>query len=312
MKNHLTSSFDYSLLDVETSDFLYEKENILIGIQSRYSREVGKVFFEAQQKLSNKGNGTFEKWYSSIGFKKQNVNNYINIYKNVQSLDEPSAEIFDSLPKSLQNEMSKPSSNQELNQKVFDGDITTHKQYKELEKQLKAKDEQIVMQAKMIDDLSEQEPEIIEKEVIVEKIPDDYSFFKGNYEVTKSNYEFYKSQNEDLRNEIKNLEERIKQESSSEQETKLLQEKITALESTRFEMHEKEKSYKRVTNLSLEIENILDNHACLKYSKDFKNLSLDRQAFLELEDSIERLEQWISEIKSELPNKNIIEGELLK
>lgn len=191
-------------------------------------------------------------------------------------------------------------------------DEMTVRELQELKKQLKAKDEQIAMQAKMIDDLSEQEPEIIEKEVVVEKIPDDYSFFKGNYEVTKSNYEFYKSQNEDLRNEIKNLEERIKQESSSEQETKLLQEKITALESTRFEMHEKEKSYKRVTNLSLEIENILDNHACLKYSKDFKNLSLDRQAFLELEDSIERLEQWISEIKSELPNKNIIEGELLK
>lgn len=180
MKNHLTSSFDYSLLDVETSDFLYEKENILIGIQSRYSREVGKVFFEAQQKLSNKGNGTFEKWYSSIGFKKQNVNNYINIYKNVQSLDEPSAEIFDSLPKSLQNEMSKPSSNQELNQKVFDGDITTHKQYKELEKQLKQKDNQIQMQAKMIDDLSEQEPQVIEKEVVVEKIPDDYHDLKSS------------------------------------------------------------------------------------------------------------------------------------
>lgn len=191
-------------------------------------------------------------------------------------------------------------------------DEATTREIEEYKRQLKAKDEQIEMQAKMIDDLSEQEPEIIEKEVVVEKIPDDYSFFKGNYEVTKSNYEFYKSQNEDLRNEIKNLEERIKQESSSEQETKLLQEKITALESTRFEMQEKEKSYKRVTNLSLEIENILDNHACLKYSKDFKNLSLDRQAFLELEDSIERLEQWISEIKSELPNKNIIEGELLK
>lgn len=191
-------------------------------------------------------------------------------------------------------------------------DEATTREIESYKRQLKAKDEQIAMQAKMIDDLSEQEPEIIEKEVVVEKIPDDYSFFKGNYEVTKSNYEFYKSQNEDLRNEIKNLEERIKQESSSEQETKLLQEKITALESTRFEIHEKEKSYKRVTNLSLEIENILDNHACLKYSKDFKNLSLDRQAFLELEDSIERLEQWISEIKSELPNKNIIEGELLK
>ncbi|MBK4790843.1 hypothetical protein CU019_1953 [Enterococcus faecium] len=264
-------------------------------------------------KENDLAHGEFSKWVSEIGIQEREAQRFMKIANELPNATTWSAlgtralYLIATLP---EEERTKEHVTEKGETKT--PDEMTVRELQELKKQLKAKDEQIAMQAKMIDDLSEQEPEIIEKEVVVEKIPDDYSFFKGNYEVTKSNYEFYKSQNEDLRNEIKNLEERIKQESSSEQETKLLQEKITALESTRFEMHEKEKSYKRVTNLSLEIENILDNHACLKYSKDFKNLSLDRQAFLELEDSIERLEQWISEIKSELPNKNIIEGELLK
>src|SRR5699024_12731477 len=36
-----------------------------------------------------------------------------------------------------QIEMSKPSANPEINQKVFDGDIKTHKEYKELKKKLR-------------------------------------------------------------------------------------------------------------------------------------------------------------------------------
>lgn len=292
--------------------------NILTAEINSYKQLAGQSIWEIGRRLNyvkenDLAHGEFMSWYQSIGLDKHFVSKSMTIAKelvNFQTLGNLSNEALYLVATLPEEERTKEHVTSKGETKT--PDEMTVRELQELKKQLKAKDEQIAMQAKMIDDLSEHEPEIIEKEVVVEKIPDDYSFFKGNYEVTKSNYEFYKSQNEDLRNEIKNLEERIKQESSSEQETKLLQEKITALESTRFEMHEKEKSYKRVTNLSLEIENILDNHACLKYSKDFKNLSLDRQAFLELEDSIERLEQWISEIKSELPNKNIIEGELLK
>lgn len=303
MKNHLTSSFDYSLLDVETSDFLYEKENILIGIQSRYSREVGKVFFEAQQKLSNKGNGTFEKWYSSIGFKKQNVNNYINIYKNVQSLDEPSAEIFDSLPKSLQNEMSKPSSNQELNQKVFDGDITTHKQYKELEKQLKAKDKQIDNLSDVINDMSVQQPEVIEKEIVIEKIPDDYNYFKGNYEATKKNYEFFKEQNSQLRDEIKSLEDAIKR-APSHEEVNSLQEQLSAKQ-------ERELSINKIYEFQEAIEKFTHDHSSILYSNDLNRMETDRELLISFEDSINHLIEWAEEVKKELPNKNIIEGDVL-
>ncbi|MBU5366640.1 hypothetical protein KQI33_14760 [Enterococcus devriesei] len=303
MKNHLTSSFDYSLLDVETSDFLYEKENILIGIQSRYSREVGKVFFEAQQKLSNKGNGTFEKWYSSIGFKKQNVNNYINIYKNVQSLDEPSAEIFDSLPKSLQNEMSKPSSNQELNQKVFDGDITTHKQYKELEKQLKAKDKQIDNLSDVINDMSVQQPEVVEKEIVIEKIPDDYNYFKGNYEATKKNYEFFKEQNSQLRDEIKSLEDAIKR-APSHEEVNSLQEQLSAKQ-------ERELSINKIYEFQEAIEQFTHDHSSILYSNDLNRMETDRELLISFEDSINHLIEWAEEVKKELPNKNIIEGDVL-
>lgn len=292
--------------------------NVITAEINSYKQIAGQSIWEIGRRLNyvkenDLAHGEFMSWYQSIGLDKHFVSKSMTIAKqlvNFQTLGNLSNEALYLVATLPEEERTKEHVTSKGETKT--PDEMTVRELQELKKQIKAKDEQIAMQAKMIDDLSEQEPEIIEKEVVVEKIPDDYSFFKGNYEVTKSNYEFYKSQNEDLRNEIKNLEERIKQESSSEQETKILQEKITALESTRFEIHEKEKSYKRVTNLSLEIENILDNHACLKYSKDFKNLSLDRQAFLELEDSIERLEQWISEIKSELPNKNIIEGELLK
>lgn len=292
--------------------------NVITAEINSYKQIAGQSIWEIGRRLNyvkenDLAHGEFGKWLETVNIEHSEANRFMKVAKELpnydtwQNLGNRALYLVATLP---EEERTKEHVTSKGESKT--PDEMTVRELQELKKQLKAKDEQIAMQAKMIDDLSEQEPEIIEKEVVVEKIPDDYSFFKGNYEVTKSNYEFYKSQNEDLRNEIKNLEERIKQESSSEQETKLLQEKITALESTRFEMHEKEKSYKRVTNLSLEIENILDNHACLKYSKDFKNLSLDRQAFLELEDSIERLEQWISEIKSELPNKNIIEGELLK
>ncbi len=96
-----------------------------------------------QQEFSDFNNGgLFEKWYTSIGFKKQNVYNYIQIYNEVQNLHGDQLESFEQLPKSLQIEVSKPSHNSELKEKVLDGDIKTHKEYKELERQLKKRDEE--------------------------------------------------------------------------------------------------------------------------------------------------------------------------
>lgn len=135
--------FQYDSLPQKLSESIIEKENILNGIKHRYAKEVGKVFYEAQQEFSDYNNGgLFKKWYSSLGFKQRNVYNYIQIYNEVQQLHGDQLETFEELPKRLQLEVSKPSHIPELKEKVLDGDIKTHKEYKELERQLKQRDEQ--------------------------------------------------------------------------------------------------------------------------------------------------------------------------
>lgn len=73
---------------------------------------------------------------SGIGvwdFKTTKAYEYINHFKFVSSQNEETKiNFFESLPKTLQAQVSKPSANPEVNQAVFDGDITTHKEYKEI------------------------------------------------------------------------------------------------------------------------------------------------------------------------------------
>lgn len=55
------------------------------------------------------------------------------------------------------------------------------KQLKEKEKQIQKKDEQIDNLADVINDMSVSQPRVVEKEVIVEKVPDDYESLKRSF-----------------------------------------------------------------------------------------------------------------------------------
>lgn len=211
--------FKYNELPKELSDFIIEKENILNGIKHRYAKEVGKVFYEAQQEFSDFNNGgLFEKWYTSIGFKKRNVYNYIQIYNEVQQLHGDQLETFEELPKRLQLEISKPSHIPELKEKVLDGDIKTHKEYKELERKLKQRDEQNaqlqsqVEQAqrseeiakKQLEDAESREPEVIEKYME----PEDYQETKNALAQSRHQQKLIEQRNQKLEKEIKEMEQR--------------------------------------------------------------------------------------------------------
>lgn len=292
--------------------------NILTAEINSYKQIAGQSIWEIGRRLNyvkthDLAHGEFSKWVSEIGIQEREAQRFMKIANELPNATTWSAlgtralYLIATLP---EEERTKEHVTEKGETKT--PDEMTVRELQELKKQLKAKDNQINLQAQMIDDLQEQGPQVVEKEVVVEKVPDDYNFFKGNYEAAKANYEFYKKQNDELREEMKSLEERIKQESTSNQELTSLKNEMLKLKNKQFEINKKEKSYENITNLNNTIESILMNHSSLKYSSDFKNLSLDRQAFSELEDSIERLEQWINEIKQELPNKNIIEGELIK
>lgn len=164
--------FNYDVVSQESSKVLKALSNQLDGVYQNYQVVVGEILYKAQQELSSYGDGLFGKWVESKGISKTNSYNYINSYKFVQNLNEPKKEIFDSAPKSLQFEMSKSSALEEVNQAVFNGDVTTHKEYKELERRLKLKDQALEAVKGELErvKLTKTTEKVIEKEVI----PDDY------------------------------------------------------------------------------------------------------------------------------------------
>ncbi|MDU3138342.1 MAG: hypothetical protein E7B17_03460 [Staphylococcus lugdunensis] len=215
--------FDYSLIDNETTFKLEKFERQLNRIYNSYSVDVGEVLYHARKELSNYGDGTFIKWAESIGFKESSLYNYINAYKFLQKLEKPEEkETFLAQPKTVQYAMSKPSAKEEVNREVFNGNVKTSQEYKEMERKakeyeqkLKQRDEQNaqlqsqVEQAqrsesiarKQLEDEQNREPEVIEKYTE----PEDYQSIKNMNEHLESEREYYKKLADDFRNEVKDM-----------------------------------------------------------------------------------------------------------
>ena len=201
------SDFDYSLVGTETAHKLKALSNQLDGIYQNYSVAVGEVLFKAQQELSNYGTGTFGQWVESNKISKSNAYNYINAYKFVQQLDEPKEkEIFSKQPQRLKNEMSKPSAIPEVNEAVFNGDVTTHKEYKELERRLKLKDQTLEAVKGELERAKAVKP--IEKVIEKEVIPDDY---KATQELNKQ----LLGKNKDLADELDSVKRSLRLKTAS-------------------------------------------------------------------------------------------------
>lgn len=151
----------------------------------------------------------------------------------------------------------------------------------------------------------EPKPIVVEKEVVREVVPDDYQFFKSNYEASERNNEFYKQQNTELREEMKELERIIKE----QQQNKASREELSELEERKQAISSELDSLEKIIKFNEAVESFLTEHASLQYSSDFSNLYNNRDLTLSLLDTINRLEKWIDDIKSELPKSEIIEGE---
>jgi len=136
----LNPQFDYSQIDITTATYLQRKEETMRQVVGHAYTELGKELKEAQDELSKKGYGCFEEWYTSLGFKKQSVYNYINRYELiVQQLDK--RDVIEELPMNLAYEISKKSSDPQLTQKVLDGDIKTLNELNEVKQALKQEQE---------------------------------------------------------------------------------------------------------------------------------------------------------------------------
>lgn len=291
--NEVSTNFDYSIVDDTTAQFLKVKEQELQSIVLNSSIQLGETLIEAQDKLAKYGEGTFVKWFESIGLKRQSVYNYINQCKFFHQMEKvEQIEMFQELPTTLKTEISKPSAKPEAVEMVLSGDIKTTKEYRELEKQLKAKDEQIKLQAQMIDDLNEQETEVIEKEVIVEKIPDDYQQLKQSTkivdEITREN-QALKAEQEALKQRIADSEKAL------QEKAKIENDELEQAQLKRLKRDADISVHKLIINMNQFVKEqavtVYDSQAIAGANDETKQ---------KLTDSISRVEKLLKQIKQEI------------
>lgn len=304
--------FDYSVLDTTTKEFLEERANIIYGIQSKSAYEIGKQLAKAQEELSTRGYGCFEEWYRSLGFKTTKAYEYINHFKFVSSQNEETKiEMFEHLPKTLQAQVSKPSANPEVNQAVFNGDVTTHKEYKELERRLKLKDQALEVVKGELERVKQTKTteKVIEKEVI----PDDY---KATQDLNKQ----LLGKNKDLSDELDSVKRSLRLKTASyemlEKETSealALKESIENLRADKEKLENSVSNIFTLSNLVSEFEDFFDSKmAPLRFKTLIQGIGKDAQ-IEKLRDILTLTENWIDEMNKIIPEsgRTIIEGEII-
>lgn len=122
--------FDYTEIDNPTAEFLKQQEYAIKNIFTKAYTEIGEILADAQEKLANHSGGIFEKWYESLGFKKDKVYRLISRYKLVIANSE-NRTIVENLPLSLSYEIAKETCSNDLREKVMSGEIRTLKEFNE-------------------------------------------------------------------------------------------------------------------------------------------------------------------------------------
>ncbi|MCT1194333.1 DUF3102 domain-containing protein [Lactococcus lactis] len=275
--------------------------NVLTAEINSYKQIAGQSIWEIGRRLNyvkehDLVHGEFINWVNSLGIDEREAQRFMKVSNEIPNTDTWSLlgsralYLIATLP---EEERSQPHETAKGETKM--PDEMTVRELQELKKQLKQKDEQI-------ERLENIEP----VEVTIEKVPDDYYYFKGNYEATKKNSEFYKNQNEELRSEIKQLENQIKSSrvNNDEAEAEKLQQKKTQIIN---ELN----SIEAVISSQKKIETFISEVSSLTYTKDFINISAHNELIESFELTLESLEKWIQDVKTKLPNKNIIEGDLI-
>lgn len=250
--------------------------------------------------------GQFMEWVESIGINYKEAQRMMKISSELPELDHVVQ--FGSRVLYLIATLPEDEKQTQLD-RIENGDNPTVRELQEVKRQLKlsqADNERLKVQNENLAEQALSKTEkVVEKEVVKEVIPDDYQFFKSNYEASERNNEFYKQQNSELREEMKELERIIKE----QQQNKASREELSELEERKQAISFELDSLEKIVALNEAVESFLTTHASLQYSSDFSNLYNNRDLTLSLLDAINRLEKWIDDIKSELPKSEIIEGE---
>ena len=207
--------------------------------------------------------------------------------------------------------MAKNSALEDANQAVFNGDVTTHKEYKELERRLKLKDQALEAVKGELERVKQTKTteKVIEKEVI----PDDY---KATQDLNKQ----LLGKNQDLADELDSVKRSLRLKTASyEMLEKETSEAVALKESIEHLRADKEKLENSVSNifslseLVTKFEDFFDEEmAPLRFKTLIQGIGKDAQ-IEKLRDILTLTENWLDEMNKIVPEngRTIIEGEII-
>lgn len=142
--------FDYSGLDAQTVATLHSAENIIRSARKEYVIKVADAVGMAHDELvrnsdnskyGKRGEDTFINWCNFVGISRSTAYQLLQVSDLLESSTPNEQKILKQASPSLLYAAARPSAEPEAVAALKGGDISTHKQYKELEAQLKAERE---------------------------------------------------------------------------------------------------------------------------------------------------------------------------
>ena len=141
--------FDYSELDNETAEQLGKISENVLNIKKKYIFDMAEQVKKAHDLLANHYGGKFGAWCESVGIARSTSQNLLNVVQLLHNISSEQQENLNKLTDGnvkLLYEAARPSAPVELVEAVKNGDITTHKEYIALKKQLEEANEQLEQQ----------------------------------------------------------------------------------------------------------------------------------------------------------------------
>ena len=260
-----------------------------------------------QEDLSH---GQYGKWVESVGLDRHKADKFIKISDELSNGSTSTNLGFEGLYQIATMPAEERNQPQQLDSgEIKKPDEMTVRELRETKKKLKQSEEAnktldgiLSENAETISALEQQvknkpKPEVVEKEVEVEKVPDDYDYIKGAFENIKGTNEMYKEQNEELRRELKSYSNQPNVDNS---ELLAKKEKLEAEIST----------LENVSGLGEEINDFINRVSSYEYQIDMRKLASKRDVLKSIHEAIDGLKKWCSDFENELPTQNFIEGEI--
>lgn len=132
------NTFDYSELDADTAAKLENVTAEISNVRKEYIFTMAKKVAYAHDLLANHYGGKFGAWCESIGISRDTGNNLVRVAEIFGNISAEEQKSLSQLKPSLLYEAARPSAPPQLVEQVMNGDITTHKEYIGLKKQLEA------------------------------------------------------------------------------------------------------------------------------------------------------------------------------